>query len=187
MPDQKTLSSSQQEILLQTLNARFDQNLQRHQGISWQQVLDRLKNNKNTLWSLSRMEATGGEPDVVGKDSATGEILFMDCSPQSPEGRRSLCFDEEALAKRKENKPKGSAWGMAKEMGIELLDEAQYRHLQSVAQVDSKTSSWIDTPKDMRQQGGALFGDSRYGQVFFYHNGAESYYAGRGFRGCLRV
>lgn len=183
----KSLTKEASDTLLTTLETRFAQNPRRHSGITWQQVLSRLEKDGGKLWSLYRMEETGGQPDVVGRDDATGEFLLMDCSPQSPEGRRSLCYDEEALEKRKENKPQGSAWGMAREMGITVLDEAQYLHLQSVAQVDSKTSSWVDTPKDMRKQGGALFGDSRYGRVFFYHNGAESYYSGRGFRGCLRV
>lgn len=184
---QKSLSPEALQALKNALKARFDHHPGRHPGLAWADVLARLEKHPDKWQALLQMEETGGEPDVVGIDKETGEILFMDCAPQSPEGRRSLCFDEEAVNKRKENKPRGSAWGMAREMGIELLDEAQYLHLQSLAEVDTKTSSWIATPDAMRSKGGALFGDTRYGRVFFYYNGAESYYAGRGFRGVLRV
>lgn len=159
--------------------------MNRHKGMDWSSIEERLKGEK--LWMLQQMEQTGGEPDVVGTDRKTGEYIFMDCSAESPAGRRSLCYDMEALDARKENKPQGSAMGMAAEMGIEILDEAQYRYLQQFGPFDTKTSSWIITPADVRKKGGSLFGDHRYGQVFIYHNGASSYYAARGFRGCLKV
>lgn len=177
----------QRQNLFGILKARFENNPGRHNGIDWEKVQTRLEANPEKLWSLLEMERTGGEPDVVGFDQASGEFLFMDCSPESPAGRRSLCYDPEALASRKENKPKNSAIGMAQEMGIELLTEQDYRALQKLGIFDTKTSSWVNTPADIRQLGGALFCDFRYGHVFVYHNGAESYYAARGFRGFLKV
>lgn len=161
--------------------------MNRHKGIEWNKVQDKLEANPEKLWSLNEMEVTEGEPDVVGYDKKTGEYIFFDCSPESPKGRRSICYDHEALESRKEHKPKHSALGMAEEMGIEILDEQQYRELQKLGKFDTKTSSWIKTPADIRKLGGAIFGDWRYGHVFIYHNGAESYYAARGFRGSLRV
>ena len=174
-------------MLENILKARFEAFPKRHPDISWDEVKKRLDSQPEKMRSLQMMEDSGGQPDVVGRDPDSGDILFMDCAPESPEGRRSLCYDQEALNKRKENKPRGSAQGMAEEMGISLLTEAEYLLLQSRLSCDSKTSSWILTPPGMRNLGGALFGDARYGRVFFYHNGAESYYAGRGFRGVLRV
>lgn len=173
--------------LLQTLQRRFEAHAQRHKGIRWQQVLDRLAARPGALKVLGAMEASGGEPDVIGLDGATREILFCDCAAESPPGRRSLCYDGEALRSRKENKPEGSAVEAAVALGIELLTEAQYRELQQLGEFDTKTSSWILTPPAVRSLGGALFCDRRYGQVFVYHNGAQSYYAARGFRGLLRV
>ena len=167
--------------------ARFERHMQRHVGIAWSTVLARLEASPAAFASLEKMEETGGEPDVIGLDPVTGEILFADCSAESPAGRRSLCYDTEALDARKENKPNGSAVGMAAEMGIELMSEERYRHLQTLGAFDLKTSSWILTPADVRSLGGALFCDRRYGKVFTYHNGAQSYYAARGFRGILRV
>ena len=185
------LSSTQSEELLNTLKARFEKNMNRHKGIDWAKVETRLQANREKLWSLHEMEITGGEPDVVSYDKKTGEYFFFDCAAESPKGRRSFCYDGEALASRKENKPANSAIDMAAAMGIELLTEEQYRELQSrqVAgeNFDTKTSSWIKTPAEIRKLGGALFADHRYGQIFVYHNGAESYYAARGFRGSLRV
>lgn len=185
----KQLTQDQQEQLLQTLKARFEQNRPRHKDIEWTNVQDKLntKGAEEKLWSLSEMERTGGEPDVVGYDPKTGEYVFYDCSAESPKGRRSVCYDREALDSRKENKPATNAMDMAAVMGIELLSEQQYRQLQQTGNFDTKTSSWIKTPPEIRKLGGALYGDFRYGQVFVYHNGAESYYAARGFRGCLRV
>ena len=185
------LASNQSEKLLNTLKARFDKNMNRHKGLEWAKVKTRLEANWEKLWSLHEMEITGGEPDVVGLDKKTGEYIFFDCSAESPKGRRSFCYDGAALASRKENKPANSAIDMAAAMGIELLTEEQYRELQS-RQVagenhDTKTSSWIKTPAEIRKLGGALFVDYRYGKIFVYHNGAESYYAARGFRGSLRV
>lgn len=177
----------QAKELLQTLKARFDKNMHRHAGADWSEVAARLADHPAALASLAQMEATGGEPDVVGMDKATGNIVFCDCSPESPVGRRSLCYDRAALDARKENKPRGSAEDMAAGMGVALLTEEQYRHLQTLGEFDRKTSSWIATPPDVRKLGGALFGDRRYGRVFVYHNGAESYYAARGFRGLLTV
>lgn len=177
----------QAKELLQTLKARFDKNMHRHAGADWSEVAARLADHPAALASLAQMEATGGEPDVVGMDKATGNIVFCDCSPESPVGRRSLCYDRAALDARKENKPRGSAEDMAAGTGIALLTEEQYRHLQTLGEFDRKTSSWIATPPDVRKLGGALFGDRRYGRVFVYHNGAESYYAARGFRGLLTV
>lgn len=173
--------------LLKSLSARFEKNPQRHEGIAWADVLARLERNPVELESLLEMESTGGEPDVIGHDPKTGRVIFCDCSPESPAGRRSLCYDREALNARKENKPKGSAVEMAATMGIELLTEEQYRELQQLGEFDLKTSSWIRTPEGIRALGGALFCDRRYDTVFVYHNGAQSYYAARGFRGVLRV
>jgi hypothetical protein len=173
--------------LLQSLQGRFDKNMARHEAIAWAKVLARLEARPAALAPLAAMESSGGEPDVIGEDKATGAFLFCDCSPESPTGRRSLCYDGEALNARKENKPPGSAVEVAAEMGVELLTEAQYRALQQLGEFDLKTSSWIATPDDVRALGGALFCDRRYGRVFVYHNGAQSYYAARGFRGLLRV
>lgn len=173
--------------LLKTLQARFEQNQGRHRGIFWADVRERLEGRPDKLRSLADMEATGGEPDVVARDKKTGEVVFMDCAPESPAGRRSVCFDRAALDSRKENKPRDSAAGMAAAMGVELLTEEQYRDLQKLGAFDTKTSSWVQTPAGIRKLGGALFCDRRYGQVFVYHNGAESYYAARGFRAALRV
>jgi hypothetical protein len=169
------------------LQARFEKNKQRHEGLDWTKIQERLLANTKKLWSLHEMEVTGGEPDVVGQDEETGEYLFYDCSAESPKGRRSVCFDREALESRKQHKPENSAIDMATAMGIELLSEEQYRKLQKLGKFDLKTSSWVQTPADIRKLGGALFCDCRFGHVFLYHNGAESYYAARGFRGSLRV
>ncbi|MFY3383532.1 DUF4256 domain-containing protein [Paracidovorax sp. MALMAid1276] len=173
--------------LLEPLHDRFARHPHRRTGLAWKDVAARLADHPAALRTLAWMEASGGEPDVIGSDTATGAVLFCDCSAESPQGRRSLCFDADALHARKENKPQGSALALASEMGIELLDEAQYRALQALGEFDTKTSSWIATPPEVRALGGALFGDRRYGQVFVYHNGAQSYYAARGFRGLLRV
>jgi hypothetical protein len=173
--------------LLRSLQRRFDKHMQRHQRIAWAEVQARLEGNAAALDSLRQMEDSGGEPDVIGQDPATGQIIFCDCAAESPAGRRSLCYDDEALDARKENKPQGSALGMAAAMGIALLTEEQYRALQRLGEFDAKTSSWISTPPKVRTLGGALFCDRRYGQVFVYHNGAQSYYAARGFRGWLQV
>ncbi len=183
----KVLSPEQLDELLKTLKTRFDTNMSRHKGLEWAKVQARLEANAEKLWSLSEMERTGGEPDVVGFEKETGEYIFYDCSAESPKGRRSLCYDREALNSRKEFKPENSALDLAGSMGIELLTEVQYRDLQKLGNFDAKTSSWIATPADIRKLGGALFADYRYGNVFVYHNGAESYYAVRGFRGSLRV
>ncbi len=183
----KQLSPEQREELLGTLKARFEKNMKRHKGIDWAQVQARLEAKPGKLWSLNEMEMSGGEPDVVGHDKKTGEYLFYDCSPESPKGRRSVCYDHEALASRKEHKPADSAMNMAEEMGIEMLTEEQYRELQQLGSFDLKTSSWIKTTANVRKLGGALFCDRRYDTVFLYHNGAESYYAARGFRGALGV
>ncbi|MEY2507064.1 MAG: hypothetical protein QOH01_1393 [Verrucomicrobiota bacterium] len=185
--NKRKLSSAQSEALLETLRARFEKNMSRHKGVDWAQVQSRLKTKPEKLWSLGEMERTGGEPDVVGEDKKTGEYIFFDCGPQTPEGRVSLCYDDEALAARKEHKPKGSAIGMAAAMGVELLTEEQYFALQKVDEFDTKRSSWIKTPAEIRKLGGALYCDRRYGRVFVGHNGADSYYSGRGFRGALRV
>ena len=185
--NKEKLSPEQREALLSALNARFEKNMKRHRGLEWAQVQAKLEANLEELWSLNEMEQTGGEPDVVGFDKKTGEYIFYDCSTESPDGRRSVCYDREAWESRKENKPKNNAIGMAAAMGIELLTEAQYRELQKLGKFDSKTSSWIVTPAEIRKLGGALFADFRYGMVFVYHNGAESYYAGRAFRGWLKV
>jgi len=183
----KTRKSSDRKLLLQQLNERFDGNMKRHKGIAWEKVLARLESNEPALDSIAAMESSGGEPDVIGHDKATGEFIFCDCSAESPAGRRSLCFDREALDSRKENRPDGDAVEAAAAMGIELLTEERYRELQQLGEFDAKTSSWVATPPDVRALGGALFCDRRYGRVFVYHNGAQSYYAARGFRGLLRV
>ncbi|MFE0560366.1 DUF4256 domain-containing protein [Paenibacillus sp. NPDC058910] len=183
----KELSTEQREGLLHTLKARYEKNMYRHIGLEWDDVQTKLKANPEKLWSLHEMEITGGEPDVVGHDNKTGEYIFYDCSAESPKGRRSICYDREALESRKEHKPKNSAVEMATAMGIELLSEEQYRELQKLGNFDLKTSSWVVTPASIRKLGGAIFCDRRYDTVFVYHNGAESYYAARGFRGSLRV
>jgi hypothetical protein len=183
----KELSATLRHKLLEASQARFEKNAKRHEGLDWAKVKSRLEANPEKLWSLAEMERTGGEPDVVGKDKTTGEYLFYDCSPESPGDRRSCCYDREALDSRKANKPKSSAMDAAAAMGIELLTEEQYRDLQKLGEFDTKTSSWLKTPADIRKLGGAIFGDRRFGRVFVYHNGAESYYAGRAFRGSLRV
>jgi len=182
-----TLSKKQRDELLKALQARFEKNMNRHKGHAWAEVHAKLETNAGKLWSLNEMERTGGEPDVVGHDKKTGEYIFYDCSEESPKGRRSLCYDREALDSRKENKPKGNAAETAAAMGVELLTEEQYRELQKLGEFDTKTSSWVKTPSAMRKLGGALFCDRRFDTVFTYHNGAESYYAARGFRGSLRV
>jgi hypothetical protein len=183
----KTLSARQTEDLLKILELRFHKNMNRHKGIEWAKVQAKLQASPEKLWSLQEMEKTGGEPDVVGEDKKTGEYIFYDCSAESPKGRRSVCYDGEALQSRKEHKPQSSAVDLATAMGVELLTEEQYRELQKLGEFDLKTSSWIKTPADIRKLGGALFADRRYGNVFIYHNGAESYYAARAFRGALRV
>jgi len=187
MGTNKRLSAEQREALLRTLKVRFEKNSHRHKGLEWLKVQARLESNSEKLWSLHEMERTGGEPDVVDYDPQTGEFIFCDCSPESPAGRRSICYDREGLESRKEHKPKNSAAEMAAAMGIELLTEAAYRRLQELGNFDMKTSSWLKTPAAIRDLGGALFGDFRYGNVFVYHNGAQSYYAARGFRASLRV
>lgn len=183
----KDLPAKQRGELLSTLKARFEKNMNRHKGADWARVQARLEANPEKLWSLNEMETTGGEPDVVGHDQKTGEYIFYDCSAESPKGRRSICYDREALEARKEHKPKDSAMDMANAMRIEMLTEQQYRELQKLGEFDTKTSSWIKTPADIRKLGGALYCDRRYNHVFLYHNGADSYYAARGFRGCLMV
>ena len=185
--NKKELSPEQRKQLLTGLRARFEKNMNRHKGLEWAKVQAKLEANAEKLWSLNEMERTGGEPDVVGHDKKTGEYIFYDCSAESPKGRRSICYDPEALESRKENKPGDSAIGMAAFMGIELLTEEQYREVQKLEDFDTKTQSWVKTPSDIRRLGGALFCDRRYDTVFMYHNGAESYYAARGFRGSLRV
>jgi hypothetical protein len=187
MENKKNLSAEQSSTLLKTLEDRFEKNKNRHKGLEWDKIQAKLEALPEKLWSLNEMEKTGGEPDVVGYDANTGEYLFYDCSPESPKDRRSVCYDQQALESRKEHKPKNSAVAMATEMGIELLMEAQYRELQQLGNFDTKTSSWIVTPAKIRKLGGAIFADFRYDTVFVYHNGAESYYAARGFRGLLRV
>jgi uncharacterized protein DUF4256 len=183
----KKLSPEQREEVLRTLKARFEKNMNRHKGLEWAKVLAKLEANTEKLWSLNEMERTGGEPDVVGFDKKTGEYIFYDCSEESPKGRRSLCYDRAALESRKEHKPANNVIDMAAAMGIELLTEEEYRELQKLGSFDTKTSSWLKTPSDIRKLGGAIFGDFRYGKIFVYHNGAESYYAARAFRGSLRV
>jgi len=185
--DKKKFSSEQQKELFSSLKARFEKNMNRHKGIEWAKVQAKLEANPEKFWSLNEMERTGGEPDVADYDKKTGEYIFYDCSAESPKDRRSLCYDHEALNSRKEAKPKDSAVNMAAAMGIELLSEEQYRELQQLGEFDTKTSSWIITPPAIRKLGGALFCDRRYNHVFTYHNGAESYYAARGFRGSLRI
>jgi uncharacterized protein DUF4256 len=185
--NKKELSRGQREQLLRALKARFEKNMNRHQGLQWSKVQARLEANAEKLWSLGEMERTGGEPDVVDQDKKTGEYIFYDCAEESPKSRRSFCYDREALDSRKENKPKDNAVDAAAAMGIELLTEEQYRRLQNLGEFDTKTSSWVKTPSAVRELGGALFCDRRFNTVFVYHNGAESYYAGRGFRGSLRV
>ena len=185
--NKKKLSPEQREELLEALKARFEKNMNRHKGLEWAKVQAKLEANAEKLWSLHEMERTGGEPDVVGYDKKTGEYIFYDCSEESPKGRRSICYDREALESRKEFKPKDTAMDMATGMGIEILTEEQYRELQQLGYFDLKTSSWVKTPFEIRQLGGALFADRRYDHVFVYHNGAESYYGARAFRGSLRV
>lgn len=187
MGNKKELSAEQQSELLETIKARFEKNSNRHKDINWSNLQSKLESNPEKLKSLHEMERTEGEPDVVDYDKKTDEYIFYDCSPESPKGRRSICYDQKALESRKENKPVNSAMKLAAEMGIELLTEEQYRHLQQLGNFDTKTSSWITTPEAIRKLGGALFADFRYNTVFIYHNGAESYYAARGFRGSLRV
>jgi hypothetical protein len=187
MGAKQELSPEQHEELLGTLKTRFEKNMKRHAGLEWANVRAKLEASPDKLWSLHEMERTGGEPDVVGHDQGTGDYIFFDCSSESPKGRRSLCYDRAGLESRKEHRPKDSAVDMATEMGIELLTEEQYRALQKLGEFDAKTSSWVATPAEIRELGGALFCDHRYGQVFVYHNGAQSYYASRGFRGALRV
>jgi hypothetical protein len=185
--NKKELSPEQREELLTALKARLEKNMNRHKGLEWAKVQAKLEAHTDKLWSLNEMERTSGEPDVVGHDKKTGEYIFYDCSAESPKGRRSVCYDREALDSRKEHKPKDSAMNMAAAMGIELLTEEQYRELQKLGEFDTKTSSWVKTPSDIRKLGGAIFCDRRYNHVFVYHNGAESYYAARAFRGSLRV
>ncbi|MBK7410704.1 MAG: DUF4256 domain-containing protein [Saprospirales bacterium] len=190
--NKKELSPAQHEELIRTLKARFEKNMNRHKGLEWAKVQAKLEGNPDSnrdekLWSLHEMERTGGEPDVVGIDEKTGEYIFYDCAPESPAGRRSVCYDREGQESRKEHKPENNAIDMAASMGIELLSEAQYRVLQKLGNFDAKTSSWVKTPAEIRKLGGALFADFRYGNVFVYHNGASSYYAARAFRGSLRV
>ena len=183
----RSLSKQQREEILTILKVRFDKDIRHHSGLEWAKVQAKLEANPEKLWSLNEMERTGGEPDVVGHDGKTGEYIFYDCSAESPKGRRSLCYDREALESRKENKPANNAIDMAAGMGVELLTEEQYRELQKLGNFDTKTSSWVKTPSDIRKLGGALFCDRRYDHVFVYHNGAESYYAARAFRGSLRL
>ena len=187
LPARQELTSDQRSALLKVLKTRFEKNMKRHKGLDWSKVQAKLEANPEKLWSLDEMELTGGDPDVVGQDKKTGEYIFYDCSAESPKDRRSVCYDGDALASRKEHKPKNSAMDMAADMGIEILTEEQYRQLQQLGEFDLKTSSWIKTPDAIRELGGALFCDCRFGHVFTYHNGAESYYAGRAFRGSLRV
>jgi len=183
----KTLAPAQRDELLRVLKIRFEKNQKRHEGVAWAKVAARLESSPEKLWSLGEMESTGGEPDVVGQDRETDEYLFADCSPESPKGRTSLCYDREALDSRKEFKPKNSAVDLAEAMGVELLTEDQYQALQKLGEFDTKSSSWLQAPPEMRKLGGALYGDRRFGRVFVYHNGAQSYYSGRGFRGILKV
>jgi hypothetical protein len=187
MKGEKKLSSKQREELLKGLKARFEKNMNRHKGLEWDKVRSRLEAKSEKLWSLNEMERTGGEPDVVGHDKKTGEYIFFDCAPQTPSDRVSLCYDDAALAARKEHKPKGSALGMAAAIGVEILTEEQYMDLQKLGEFDTKRSSWIKTPAEIRKLGGALYCDRRYDRVFVGHNGAESYYSGRAFRGSLKV
>lgn len=183
----KELPAKQREELLKTLKTRFEKNMIRHRGLDWEKVQTRLEAHAEKLWSLSEMERTGGEPDVVGQDKKTGEYVFYDCSPESPKGRASFCYDREALDGRKEHKPKNSVMDMAMAMGVEILTEEEYHALQKLGEFDTKSSSWLKTPAEIRKLGGAIFGDRRYNRVFIFHNGADSYYSGRGFRGSLKV
>jgi hypothetical protein len=183
----KKLTAEQREELLLALEVRFEKNMKRHKGLEWSKVALKLSSDSDKLWSLNEMESTGGEPDVVGFDKKTGEFIFYDCAPETPKGRRSLCYDADALKSRKEHKPKHSAIGLATDMGVRILTEQQYRELQELGEFDMKTSSWVETPADIRELGGAIFCDRRYGKVFTYHNGAESYYAARAFRASIRV
>jgi|SRR4030095_954307 len=185
--NKKELQPEARKELLKTLKTRFEKNINRHKGLDWADVQARLEANPEKLWSLDEMESTGGEPDVVGQDKKTGEYIVYDCSAESPKGRRSVCYDHEALEKRKEHKPENSAIEMASDMGIEVLTEEQYMELQKLGNFDEKTSSWLKTPVDIRKLGGGIYGDFRYGRTFIGHNGADSYYAARGFRGCLRI
>jgi hypothetical protein len=185
--EKRKLSPEQHEEILRTLKARFEKNMNRHKGLEWANVQAKLETNTEKLWSLYEMERTGGEPDVIDHDKQAGEYIFYDCSAESPKGRRSVCYDREALESRKEHKPKNNAIDMAADMGIEILTEEQYREMQRLGNFDTKTSSWVKTPDNIRKLGGAIFCDRRYDTVFVYHNGAESYYAARGFRGSLRV
>ncbi len=185
--NKKELSPKQRDELLAALKGRFEKNMSRHKGLEWAKVQARLEAHADKVWSLHEMERTGGEPDVVGHDRKTGETIFVDCSAESPKGRMSVCYDREALDSRKEHKPKTSAMDMAADMGIELLSEEQYHEMQKLGAFDTKSSSWVKTPAEIRKLGGAIFGDRRFGRVFIYHNGAQSYYSGRSFRGSLRV
>lgn len=187
MKNKKELTAKEADELLKILKERFEKNMKRHNGLEWTKLMARLEANTEKLWSLNEMERTGGEPDVVGQDKKTGEYIFYDCSAESPKERRSLCYDREALDSRKENKPKNNAMDMAAAMGIEVLTEEQYRELQMLGNFDLKTSSWVKTPEEIRKLGGAVYCDRRYNKVFLYHNGADSYYAVRGFRGSIRV
>jgi hypothetical protein len=187
MSNKRELTPKQREALFAALKTRFEKHMNRHKGAVWAKVQARLETNMEKLWSLNEMERTGGEPDVVGDDKKSGEYIFYDCSPESPKARASLCYDREALDSRKEHKPKSSAMDSAAAMGVELLTEEQYQALQELGEFDTRSSSWLKTPPDIRKLGGAIFGDRRFGRVFIYHNGAESYYSGRGFRGRLRV
>jgi len=183
----QTLTAKGKEDILKILKERFEKNRNRHRDLVWKEIQSKLEKNPDKLWSVSEMERTEGEPDVIGFDKNSGQFLFVDCSPESPKGRRSICYDQAALEARKEHKPKNSAMEMAKELGIEILNESEYRELQELGEFDLKTSSWILTPEDIRKKGGAIFCDRRYGKVFTYHNGADSYYAARGFRGKIWV
>jgi len=187
MKKDKTISDNEKKHLITIIQSRFEKNMQRHKGIRWNDVEQRLLKQADKLWTLNEMEISGGEPDVIDYDKKSDKYIFCDCSPESPKGRRSLCYDEDALQSRKEHKPKDSAMAVAKWMGIEMIDEKQYELLQSIGNFDLKTSSWLKTPDNVRELGGAIFGDCRFGRVFIYHNGAESYYAARGFRGIFQI
>lgn len=187
MESKKILSPEETEDLIKTIKKRFDKNLHRHKKIAWNRIREKLDSNPEKMWSLNEMEKTGGEPDVIDFDEKASEYIFCDCCPESPKGRRSVCYDHEALESRKKFPPKTSAMDMATEMGVEILDEEQYRHLQSLENFDQKTSNWLKTPEEVRMQGGAIFGDFRFGRVFIYHNSADSYYGARGFRAMLKL
>lgn len=187
MKKDKSISDNEKKHLITIIQSRFEKNMQRHKGIRWNDVEQRLLKQADKLWTLNEMEISGGEPDVIDYDKKSDKYIFCDCSPESPKGRRSLCYDEDALQSRKEHKPKDSAMAVAKWMGIEMIDEKQYELLQSIGNFDLKTSSWLKTPDNVRELGGAIFGDCRFGRVFIYHNGAESYYAARGFRGIFQI